>query len=136
LVDYNYQGIVANSFWDKQTTGQTSSTGGGTGLTTAQMRTRSTYTGVGWDFVGEETNGPNDVWAIKEGVDYPKLVWDRVNLVGWYEVDLADLAALANWWGRSDCAINDDCEGADIDFSGAVDIADLQVFCNYWLEGI
>ncbi len=41
---------VTNSFWDTQTSGQASSDGG-TGKTTAQMKTESTFTDAGWDFV-------------------------------------------------------------------------------------
>ena len=109
--------------------------GYGTPLTDAQMKQQSSF--VGWDFV----NGPNDVWTIKEDVNYPVLVWPLVNLVssrfpfGWYEVDFIDLADMANWWGRDDCTTNDDCGGADFDFSGTMDIVDLDAMCSYWLEG-
>lgn len=41
---------VTNCFWDTQTSGQVISAGG-TGRTTAQMKTGSTFTGAGWDFV-------------------------------------------------------------------------------------
>jgi hypothetical protein len=40
---------VNNSFWDTQTSGQSSSDGG-TGKTTAEMKTQTTYTDAGWDF--------------------------------------------------------------------------------------
>jgi hypothetical protein len=33
---------------------------------------------VGWDFIGETINGPNDVWWINKGVSYPKLYWQLV----------------------------------------------------------
>jgi hypothetical protein len=38
---------VANSFWDTETSGQSTSAGG-TGKTTAEMKTASTFTGAGW----------------------------------------------------------------------------------------
>jgi filamentous hemagglutinin family protein len=41
---------VSNSVWDTTTTGVATSSGGGTGLTTAQMRQQSNFTG--WDFAG------------------------------------------------------------------------------------
>jgi hypothetical protein len=56
--------IVTNSFWDKQTSGQTTSPGG-TGMTTAEMKQQATFTG--WDFT--------TIWKITEGVSYPKLQW-------------------------------------------------------------
>ena len=54
---------VNNSFWDKETSGQTSSAGGGTGLTTAQMKQPGSFTG--WDF--------NSAWIIYSGQTSPLL---------------------------------------------------------------
>jgi len=68
-------GIVSNCFWDIQTSGQGTSAGG-TGKTTAEMQTRSTFLEVGWDFVGETANGIDDIWWIREGQDYPRLWWE------------------------------------------------------------
>ena len=42
-------GTINTSFWDTQTSGQASSDGG-TGKTTAQMKTESTFTDAGWNF--------------------------------------------------------------------------------------
>jgi len=68
-------GATANGFWDTQTSGQ--STGaGGTGKTTAEMQTASTFLDAGWDFVGETANGTEDIWWILEGKDYPRLWWE------------------------------------------------------------
>ncbi len=55
-------GIVA-SFWDVQTTAQIESSGGGTGLGTADMKKSASYSG--WDF--------NNVWTINENSSYPTL---------------------------------------------------------------
>ena len=59
-------GTVTNSFWDKQTSG-TSSSAGGTGKTTAEMKIKSTFESAGWDFSG--------TWAIYPGGNngYPYL---------------------------------------------------------------
>ena len=43
------EGTVTNSFWDKETSGRTSSSGG-TGKTTEEMKTQSTFTNAGWNF--------------------------------------------------------------------------------------
>ncbi|WP_168118779.1 S-layer homology domain-containing protein [Paenibacillus sp. HB172176] len=56
-------GVVANSYYDASTTGQ-SDTDKGTGRTTAEMWQQSTYSG--WDFT--------NVWTIEEGTDYPALI--------------------------------------------------------------
>ena len=68
--------FVDVSFWDKEVSEQTESSGG-TGLTTAEMQTANTFLNAGWDFVGETENGPNDVWKIVEGQTYPLLSWQK-----------------------------------------------------------
>ncbi len=41
--------------------------GGGTGKTTAETQTASTFIEAGWDFVDETANGTEDIWWILEG---------------------------------------------------------------------
>ncbi len=69
---------VTASFWDVETSGRVTSAGG-TGLTTAEMQTASTFLEAGWDFVGETENGTEDIWWILEGQDYPRLWWEAVD---------------------------------------------------------
>jgi hypothetical protein len=59
-------GVVNYGYWDVNTSGQTTSAGGD-GRTTAQMKSASTYTG--WE------TRPT-VWNIQEGIDYPHLIWE------------------------------------------------------------
>jgi hypothetical protein len=66
---------VTGCFWDTQTSGQATSAGG-TGKTTAEMQTASTFLDAGWDFVGETADGTEDIWWILEGKDYPRLWWE------------------------------------------------------------
>ncbi|MGB2808801.1 MAG: GLUG motif-containing protein [Sedimentisphaerales bacterium] len=75
LVGRNSRGEVTNSFWDIETSGQTSSSRG-IGLPTDEMQTMSTFTDAGWDFVGESVNGEEDIWKIFEGLSYPHLSWE------------------------------------------------------------
>ena len=75
LVGSNDNGSITSSFWDIQTSGRTWSAGG-TGETTAEMQTARTFMDAGWDFVGETTNGAEDIWKIDEGKDYPRLWWE------------------------------------------------------------
>ncbi len=63
LLGSNNSSCISASFWDTQTTGQSTSAGG-TGKTTAEMKTMTTYTNAGWDFVGEIQNGTEDVWIL------------------------------------------------------------------------
>ena len=71
LVGIDYWGSITSSFWDRETSGQSSSDGG-TGLTTAEMRHISLYLDAGWDFVDEVSNGTCDYWQMSLG-DYPTL---------------------------------------------------------------
>ena len=64
-----------NSFWDIESSGQTTSNSEN-GRTTAEMQTESTFTDAGWDFAGETVNGTGDIWWILEGQDYPRLWWE------------------------------------------------------------
>ena len=57
---------VSNSFWDTETSGQATSDGG-TGKTTEQMKTKSTFTG--WDL--------DTIWNICEGIYIPSYPWFR-----------------------------------------------------------
>ncbi|MFH1719555.1 MAG: GLUG motif-containing protein, partial [Planctomycetota bacterium] len=66
--------IVA-SFWDIQTSGQTTSDGG-LGMTTAEMQSAVTFLNARWDFVDETENGVEDFWWINEALDYPRLSWE------------------------------------------------------------
>ena len=76
--DFGYRD-VSLSFWDTETSGQTTSNGG-TGKTTAEMQTVSTFLEAGWDFVDETANGTEDIWWILEGQDYPRLWWETAGI--------------------------------------------------------
>ncbi|MFZ0033475.1 MAG: GLUG motif-containing protein, partial [Sedimentisphaerales bacterium] len=67
LVGYN-NSFVWDCFWDKQSSGKTTSAGG-TGKTTTQMKMLSTFTAVDWDF-----DYFDYVWGIDNGQTYPYLV--------------------------------------------------------------
>jgi hypothetical protein len=75
LLGDNVAGRITSSFWDTQTSGQTTSAGG-SGRTTTEMQTAGTYLEHGWDFVGETINGAEDIWWMDEGKDYPRLWWE------------------------------------------------------------
>lgn len=50
-------------------------------------------------------------------------------------VDFTDYAVFASYWVDHNCVEPDWCEGADLNKSGEVDIFDLKVFTENWLEG-
>lgn len=65
LIGYKSGVTVSNSYWDLEISGQTTSAGG-IGKTTAQMKKQTTF--VGWDFT--------NTWRIKEDILYPYLWWE------------------------------------------------------------
>jgi len=115
-------------FWDTQTSSQTKSAGG-TGRTTAEMQTASTFLDAGWDFVDETVNGTEDIWWILEGQDYPRLWWETSpgpsRQLEFEEVFSYDLGEF--WCGNHLAAV------ADFDQDGLADIV-LLVTTTYETE--
>ncbi len=68
LIGYNLNSAVNNSFWNTETSGRNISAGG-TGKTTAEMKTQSTFTAAGWDFA--------TIWKMRsyKNDGYPYLRW-------------------------------------------------------------
>lgn len=63
-------GSFIDCYWDKETSGQTSSSGEGsnlTGKTTVQMKQQATFTN--WNFTA--------IWTISENTTYPFLIWQQ-----------------------------------------------------------
>lgn len=65
LVGISSSSTATSSYWDTETSGQSTSYAG-TGKTTAEMKTQSTF--VNWDF--------EDTWVMQ---GYPKLIWEISN---------------------------------------------------------
>jgi len=100
--DPNTGGLVGSSetnstysmcFWDSNINPDINGIGNVTdpnviGESTENMQTESTFSGIGWDFVGETVNGANDIWWINEGKDYPRLWWETIE-----PVELLDILA-------------------------------------------
>jgi hypothetical protein len=134
LVRGGYPAGVTGGFWDIQTSGENTSDGG-TGLTTTEMQSVSTFLEAGWDFIGETANGTEDIWAVCEGVDYPHLAWEFV--IGDFDadadIDFADFCIFAEHWLAADgsfwCG-----QGCDLTNDGSVNWQDLMVFAENWLR--
>jgi hypothetical protein len=133
LLGYDFLGyvVVINCYF-LDTAGPNN--GYGTLLTDEQMKQQNSF--IGWDFVWEIANGPNDIWAICEGVSYPKLAWQFIvgDSDNDKDVDFVDFALMGLKWMQTDSTLY--CGGMDLTGDGLVDIADLGVFCNYWIEGL
>ena len=52
------------------------------------------------------------------------------------DVDFADLAKISYHWLSQDCNYPDWCEGADLNYNHFVDLIDLSLFAEHWLEGL
>ena len=77
-------GTITNCFWNTETSGMSVGFGTNTGtitsltgVTSAQMKTQSTFTNVGWDYKYETANGTANNWAQYDYVNsgYPTLTW-------------------------------------------------------------
>jgi len=144
--DYSAGGLVGDgfpvevitSFWDTEASGLQSSAGG-IGQTTAEMQTAATFLDAGWDFAGETMNGTDDIWRICEGTNYPRLAWQIPvgDFVCPNGITIDDLLFFLDYWLDEDCDFtNAYCHGTDLDLSGAVDQADLEIFVESWLADV
>ncbi len=68
LTSYNI-GTITAAYWDTETSG--SSSGYGTGITTAQLQSLSTFADAGWDI--DDAGGTGAVWRIYDGHTAPLL---------------------------------------------------------------
>jgi hypothetical protein len=148
LVGKSIGGSTTDSFWDTETCLPATGSAGGTGKTTAEMQTESTYTGAGWDFVGEVINGTEDIWEICEGTNYPKFARQVVlgDLVCPDGVDGIDVGVLCEEWLLEELPCDVWPEGGDgfVDFldwaiiadgwGDTYDISDLADFADEWLK--
>jgi len=70
-------GIVSNSFWDIETSGQATS-GSGTGKSTTEMKDITTFSGATWDIIAvanPSTRSLSYIWNIVDDETYPFLSW-------------------------------------------------------------
>ncbi len=49
-------------------------------------------------------------------------------------VNFKDFAIFASHWMAANCTDPNWCDGTDLDHNGKVDVNDLMLFCQYWLE--
>jgi hypothetical protein len=74
-------GIVIDSFWDTETSGQATSEGGA-GKSTAQMKFVDTFSEADWDIIGvvdPGTRNPSYIWNIVDDETYPFLSWQPIS---------------------------------------------------------
>lgn len=127
-------GIIRNCFWDVETSGLDTSSGG-EGKTTAEMKAIATFTSAGWDFVGEAANGTEDVWRMcTDGIDYPRLSWE-FSSAGDFTcpdgVSMEDLLYLAERWMAKTAAA---AGAADGNGDGTADMVDFEILAVEWMR--
>jgi hypothetical protein len=132
LVGYSPSGSISVCFWDMDTSGLITSAGG-TGKTTSEMMTLSTFTDAGWDFL-EAANGTEDSWRMcTDDVSYPKLTWEYVKTGDFACPDgvaMDDFNRLSRDWLTFYASI---FYGADADGDGTVGMDDLAILADNWL---
>ena len=116
------------NYWDIETA-ITDNSEMGIGKTTAQLKSLATFV-PGWNF--------DVVWAMCEGANYPRLQW-QVLATDWLcpdGVNIEDLLYFADHWLMTNCAAAKNCDGADLNTDGTVNLADWTVIASQWLGGI
>ena len=92
---------TTHSYWDKETSGIDTSLEG-TGRSTAEMLSDTTYLNNTWDFVCEDANGTENIWAMLDGMNdgYPILAWQ-------YEGPVPTLASLPDVTGTGSAEVTE-----------------------------
>ena len=127
-----YPGCV----WDKtvcnrQGTGRNSPSV--VGKTTAEMKMKSTFTDLGWDFTNENANGNAEIWRMcTDGTNYPKLNAEMA--AGDFEcpdgVEWEDMAYFASCWLQE----STEHTSADITGDGTVSFEDFACMAGNWMR--
>ena len=124
---------LSESFWDMESSGMTTS-GGGIGKTTAEMKAQATFTDAGWDFLGETVNGMDDLWRLcQEGIEYPSLAFASSSHGDYSCPDgmgMDDLMVLAQRWMATTPS---EIGSADGNGDGIVNLSDLGILSEYWM---
>jgi filamentous hemagglutinin family protein len=89
LVGRYFSGNTTNSFWNTETSLQSSSAGG-TGKTTVQMKTLSTYTNASWDITG--IDGTYPILTLGKGTNSSH-VWEMISPYTTLTYTLSDISS-------------------------------------------
>ena len=117
-------GTVTNSYWDRNTSGITTSAGG-TAKTTTELQTPTGYTGIyaNWNVNVDGVTGNDDPWDFGTGTQYPILEYgtllsaeeQRTSLSASGVTDTAATLTIgghaAAWYYEANAAPHDNCQG-------------------------
>jgi hypothetical protein len=105
------------------------------GKTTAEMKTKATFTSLGWGFAGETGNSANDYWRMcVDKIDYPRLNWEFIKNGDFScpdGVDMSDLVRLCQDWLMT---YSQSLSGADANGDSQVNLADFAILAGNWLK--
>lgn len=132
LIGRKESGSIVHSYF-LETSGPNN--GYGTPLSETVMKQQSSF--IGWDFVGEDMNGTNEIWRMcADGMDYPRLSWEFAkngDFACGNGVDLGDLQAIAEQWLSTKLA-----DPATFNYAGdangdeQINLRDFNVLCDNW----
>ena len=130
LLDANWDnGVISDSYWDTQTTGQVSSQGG-IGKTTHELQSPTGYTGIyaDWNVDLDGDGSADDPWDFGTSSQYPVLKHSPLRFVeadfnGDGRTDFVDFFLFADAYGGTDARF-------DLDSSGTVDFVDFFKFVD------
>lgn len=103
---------------------------------TSQMQTRGFWNLTDWDFLGNSTDGTDDIWRMyQDGVDFPRLWWQFApgDIAGGDGVNLMDFATLSQNW-HTDKFDTGFYDNADLNNDGVIDINDFIILSGHWLN--
>ena len=128
------------TFWDIDISGvQTSK--GGEPKSTLEMQTPTTFSQAGWDLVGEDDNGHDDIWSTCKG-SYPRLTWEKTlgDLTCPSGVGMEDLYMLSLQWLNQTLIYDADSDGTVhyrdwvLIARAGCDVAGFKAFALEWLK--
>jgi len=158
LIGFNYSSTAEASYWDTESSGIISSSGG-EGKTTQEMQEPDSFISGGWDFIQEFQNGVEETWRLcNQQQEYPQLNWrfplgdftcphgvtaedfqflasrwlcDGVpgDINGDFQVDMQEIRIMGQFWNAYDTE-----SGGDLTGDGLVGLDDLSIVLDGWLE--
>ncbi len=144
LCGYNGSGTFMACFWNIDNDPNLPGIGNASdpeviGESTANMQKQSTFTSAGWDFVGEDGNGTNDIWRMcVDGIHYPHLFY-QYSVNGDFAcpdgVNTDDLVELGWNWLNSEQVDPGFSYACDPTFDGVTNLPDFAILSEHWLEG-
>ena len=129
-------GIVANCYWDTDTSGRSDSAGGD-GKTTAELQSPTGYAGpyAGWNVDLDGDGSSDDPWMFGSATEYPVLNLETL------DIDHGNLNARPPLEPKANAALclavsNGNIEGVNAQIEAGVDVNDTCQSTRLWYDGL